>query len=243
MSLYGSGYAGLRSTTDVASMSMDQLIPMLCKESKGDAYACIDCKISCPFGKRACELLEKETRKTMTPMTKKQQYAANQKITAMHNYLEAMSAPDPVKFIMEKYGSETERVAKNKIYQWQHNYGTNLNRVSNMITEIQAEIVASFPKMMNESPEEIKPVIEEKIETIPLEPKKHTKRQEEKISQSNLEQLRMDFENEYLGLEQQIEDHKKGIEECEKKIQAIVEKVNAIRAVLEIYKEKDARYV
>lgn len=240
----GSGYTTRNTigTTSVFSMSMTEIKPMLCGKSHGDPFVCIDCVSVCPFGKRAIELLEKETKGTKI-MNKKQIVDATKRLEAMKNYIEVMNKPDPVAYVKQKYNISVDRTAKNKIYQWQHNYGTNLSIVAHRIDEIQAEIAASQPKIKEE------PSVEKKAENAlktpekPIEEKKPTKRQEEKMSQHYLEQMRLDLENEYLGLEKQIEDHKKGIEECEKKISTIVEKVNSIRAVLDIFKEKDALYV
>ena len=239
----GSGYTTQRTaSSSVFSMSMTEIKPMLCGKSHGDPYVCIDCVSVCPFGKRAIELLEKETKGTKI-MNKKQIVDATKRLEAMKNYIEVMNNPDPVAYVKQKYNISVDRTAKNKIYQWQHNYGTNLSIVVHRIDEIQAEIAASQPKMKEESSVEKKAENSLKTPEKAIEEKKPTKRQEEKMSRNYLEKMRADLESEYLGLEKQIEDHKKGIDECEKKIATIVEKVNSIRAVLDIFKEKDALYV
>lgn len=242
MSLHGSGYTA-QNDTGIFSMSMTEIKPMLCAKSKGSALVCVDCVSVCPFGKRAIELLEKETKGTTKPMNRKQICDATKRIEAMESYLEVMGKKDPVAFVKEKYGIPLDRTAKNKIYQWQHNYGTNLSMVSHKIEEIKAEIAASKTQMKEESSVVPEEKIEEKSPVIPAEEKKPTKRQEEKISKHHLEQMRADLEEEYLGLEEKINEHKKGIDECEKRIAAIVEETNAIRAVLDIFKKKDAMYV
>lgn len=238
----GSGYTTQRPVTQgVFAMSMTEIKPMLCGKSHGDPCVCIDCTNVCPFGRRAIELLEKETKGTKI-MNKKQIADATKRIEAMKNYVEVMNKPDPVAYIKQKYNISVDRTAKNKIYQWQHNYGTNISVVMHRIDEIQAEIAASQPQMNEEPAEETKAVNSLKVPEKPIEEKKFTKRQEEKMSRDYLEKMRADLENEYLGLEKQIEDYKKGIEECEKKIETIVEKVKSIRAVLDIFKEKDKLY-
>ena len=226
----------------IASLSMSELKKMLCKESNGEPYYCIDCENQCAYGKRAVELVEAETRKNFKHLTKKEQYAAHQKCVAMENYLEAMAANDPIQFVINKYGSESEKVAKNKIYQWQHNYGTNLAMVSRRLSEIKTELAVSQAQVKIESPKPVKREIESETPNVPVEEKKPGKHQEEKISQKHLEQMRSDFENEVLSLEQQIEDHKKGIELCEKRIKEIADKVTAVRQVLDIFKEKESKY-
>ena len=176
-------------------------------------------------------------------MNRKQICDATKRIEAMENYLKVMRQPDPVAYVKRTYNISIDRTAKNKIYQWQHNYGTNLNVVANRIMEIQAEIDASETHMKESTPTVVKPEIEAKSPEISAEEKKPTKRQEEKISRHHLEQMRADLEEEYLGLEEKINEHKKEIDECEKRIAAIVEETNAIRAVLDIFKKKDAMYV
>ena len=244
MNLYGSGNTAQNDTNKgIFSMSMTEIKPMLCAKSKGDPYICIDCASVCPFGRRAIELLEKETKGTMKPMNRKQVFDATKRIEAMETYLEVMSAKDPVAYVKTKFNITVDRTAKNKIYQWQHNYGTNLNLVANRIKEIKAEIAASNIKPKEESTIEKIAKIAQENPVIPGEEKKPTKRQEEKISKHHLEQMRIDLEEEYLSLEKQIEEHKKEIEKCEKRISAIVEETNAIRAVLDIFKKKDEIYV
>lgn len=225
---------------NIPFMSMDELTPKLCHKCHGDAYNCIDCVSQCSYGKRAVELLEKDTN-SFKPMTKKQQYSATQRIEAMRNYLEAMSAPDPVGFIIQKYGCENIRIAKNKIYQWQHNYGKNLGMISNKIKEIESEIMASNVQTNKNSSEDVKPVIDSKT-LSETEEKKPTKRQEEKISRNHLEQMRTDLENEFLRKEKEIEEYKKAITECEDRMTEIKENITALRKVLEIFKEKDLIY-
>ena len=242
MSLYGSGYTA-QNDTSIFSMSMDEIKPMLCAKSNGNALICIDCASVCPFGRRAIELLEKETKGTIKPMNRKQICDATKRIEAMENYLLVMKQPDPVAYVKQTYNITVDRTAKNKIYQWQHNYGTNLSIVTHRIEEIKAEIAASKTQMNEDSSVVPQAKIEEKSPVIPAEEKKPTKRQEEKISKHHLEQMRAVLEEEYLGLEEKINEHKKGIDECEKRIAAIVEETNAIRAVLDIFKKKDAMYV
>jgi hypothetical protein len=222
---------------------MNEIKPMLCKDSHGDAYVCIDCTSSCDFGKRAVELLEKETKGLVGKMSKKQICDASRRVEAMENYLEAMSAPDPVGFVIQKYGCENIRIAKNKIYQWQHNYGTNLGMISNRIREIKDEIAASQTNVNKDPVIKKDASVKENLQSNTIEDKKLTKRQEDKISQSHLEQMRLDYEDEYLKLAKQIEDYKKEIEECENKMENIVDRIKSIRAVLDIFKEKDAKYV
>lgn len=244
MSLYEGGYAAQNDTgSSIFSMSMEEITPLLCDESKKDALNCVGCLHVCPFGKRAIELLEKETKGTVKPMNRKQICDAIKRVEAMENYMEAMSQANPTEFVMKKYGIPLERTAKNKIYQWQHNYGTNLTVISSKIREIKAEIAASQTQMKNNSPAIKTAKIAEETPEIPVEEKKPTKRQEEKMSKNYLEKMRADLENEYLGLEEEIKEHKKGIEACEKRISEIVEDVKSIRAVLDLFKKKDEMYV
>ena len=232
MSLYGYSVPVSNSTVTMSHF--------LCTNYIDDPCECIDCKDKCAKGEKAVEKLEKDTKKIMT---KKERTAATLRVTAMSNYLEAMSAPDPVKFVQEKYGSETERVAKNKIYQWQHNYGTNLRMVADKISLLKEEICLSEAQANKSTQDANKPEIAEKTPDKPAEEKKMTKRQEEKFTQSHLEKMRAELEAEYLKAETEIEEHKKGIAECEKQIEGITEKIKAIRSVLEIFKEKDTMYV
>ena len=212
----------------------------LCTKYVDDPCECVDCKIGCANGVKAVEQLERDTKRIMT---KKEIVGANQRINAMTNYLEVMSSPDPVKFVMEKYGSESERVAKNKIYQWQHNYGTNLHMISEKIRMLKEDVAASQAQMNKSSQEEKKPETAPKLPEKPAEEKKMTRRQEEKFTQGHLEKMRAELEADYLKAEAEIEEHKKGIAECEKRIEEITEKVKAIRSVLDIFKEKDLLYV
>jgi chromosome segregation ATPase len=225
----------------ISSMPMEKIKPLLCGKSRGDAYVCIDCATTCPFGRRAIELLEKETKGETPPMNRKQICAASKKVEAMENYLDAMTQQNPVEYVKEKYNIEQDRVAKNKIYQWQHNYGTNLGSVSNEIKEIKLEIAASQQRVDKLSPEVKSAEIESKIAEIPGENVKPTKKQEKEISKNHLSQMRTDLENEYLELEKEIGEHKKAIEKCEARIQEIVEQTNALRAVLDMFKPKDGR--
>ena len=176
-------------------------------------------------------------------MSKKQIADATRRVEAMENYLEVMSQPDPIEYLKAKYNITVDKTAKNKIYQWQHNYGTNLGMIANRIKELKDEIAAS--KTSNDVPaiEKLNAVIPHKTSSVPTEEKKLTKRQEDKISQSHLEQMRREYEAECLDLEKQIEDHKKAIVECEKKIESIADRVKSIRAVLDIFKEKNSIYV
>jgi hypothetical protein len=224
-------------------MSIEELKPLLCEDSKGDICACISCEKVCPFGKRVTELLEKETKGSTKQMNRKQICDAIKRIEAMENYIEAMSDKNPVAFVQQKYGIPLERTAKNKIYQWQHNYGTNISSIRNKVLEIKAEIAASQVNVDKQTSTTKQKEITEIIPVIPVDEKKLTKRQEEKISKHRLEQMREDLEKEYLGLEKEIKEHKKEIDECEKRIAAIVEETNAIRAVLDIFKKKDEMYV
>lgn len=221
------------SVYSCVNTTMKQFEESVCMKYRDDPCECIDCEKPCEKGKETVEKLEKETKKVKI-LTRKEQSNATMKITAMTNYLEAMAAADPIKFVMEKYGSETDRAAKNKIYQWQHNYGTNLFMVAEKVKLLKEEVAtsqaATAPKKTALVPKK------------PEEEKKMTKRQEQKISQSHLEQLRSDLESEYLKMEAEIEAHKKGIVDCEKRIEAITTEVQAIRQVLEIFKAKDALY-
>ena len=101
----GTSYADRKEILEdgISSMSMEKIKPLLCGKSRGDAYVCIDCATTCPFGRRAIELLEKETKGETPPMTRKQICAATKKIEAMENYLEAMTQPNPVEYVKEKY--------------------------------------------------------------------------------------------------------------------------------------------
>ena len=226
----------------ISSMPMEKIKPLLCAKSRGDAYVCIYCNTTCPFGRRAIELLEKETKGTSKPMTRKQICDAKKRIEAMENYLDAMLQSDPVAYVKEKYNIDQDRVAKNKIYQWQHNYGTNVGMVSNKIKEIKAEIAASEPQMNITSSENEKPEISQKTPVIQEENKKPTKRQEKEISKNHLQQMRTDLETECLELENEITEHKKAIERCEARIQEIAAQAQALRAVLDMFKEKEKKY-
>lgn len=213
---------------------------IVCTKHISDPFECIDCATPCPQGSEMVNKLERETRKTMTL---KEQHTIQQKISAMSNYIEAMATADPASFVFQKYGCKNERVAKNKIYQWQHNYGTNLRAVSEKINELQANLEAAQTQMKNESSnkdEVVKPTVEpapSKQET------RITKRQEEKISQNHLSTMRNELEAQYLQAEKDIEDHKKAIVECEKKMEEISEQIKALMKVLDIFKEKDKYYV
>lgn len=236
MSLYG--YSAPASPT----ITMKQF-ERKCDAYEKNPYDCISCTQQCLNGKNIVKQLEKETRK---PMSKRQLGAADQRLTAMRNYLEAMSHPDPVKFLMEKYECRNVRIAKNKLYQWQHNYGTNTVDVAERIKEIEDEIAASKVQEKKESTATQKPksapISTEKPEVIPEE-KKMTRRQEEKISQSHLSVMRSDLEKEYIDTEAKIEEYKTGIINCEKRMEEIAKQIQAIRQVLEIFNEKDKLYV
>lgn len=247
-------YGYIRPGTNGPTVTMKQFETSLCDKHLKDPYLCIDCEKPCPNGKEATKRLEKETRK---PMSKQQLGAAEGKINAMNKYLEAMEAPDPVKFIMEKYSCKNERLAKNKLYQWQHNYGTNLVAVAESVKDLKDEIADTREKyqetksksaavnsqMKNESPDDGKPVIDSKTQATQPEEKKITRRQEEKISQSHLEIMRGDLEKEFLQREAEIEEHKKEIKFCENRMEEITNQIQAIRQVLEIFKAKDKLYV
>ncbi len=228
--------------TKIPLMDMDELSPKLCGKSHGNPYFCIDCTNQCVYGKRAVELLEEET-KTAKKLTKKQQYSQKQRVEAMSNYVEAMQAEDPVRFVMTTYKIENVRSAKNKIYQWQHNYGTNIRMVSDKIKLLESEIAASQAETDKDSPKVEKAEIEKISPTIQGEEKKMTKRQEEKVSQSHLEKMRADLEKEFIKKESEIVEAKKIITDCEKRMEEITNEITAIRQVLEIFKKKDALYV
>ena len=239
MSLYGYSVTS-ESNAPTVNVTMKQFETALCTKYRDDPYSCIDCDHSCPKGQKAVAQLEKDTQKKQ--MNTRRKGAATMKISAMTSYVEAMSSPDPVAFVKEKYGIDNDRTAKNKIYQWQHNYGTNLPLIREKIKLIQDEIAAFDTQTNKVSPEEKKPEIAPKTPVI-QEEKKMTKRQEEKISQSRLEQMRLDLEAEYLKAESDIETYKKEIENCEKRMTEITDQINAIRQVLEIFKKKDALFV
>lgn len=216
-----------------------------CEKYKNEPYECIDCEKQCLNGKQAVKTLEKETRK---PMSARQLRAADSKINAMTSYIEAMKAPDPIAFIMEKYKCNNVRMAKNKLYQWQHNYGTNLVKVKEDLTEIQAESDAYKAQKEKELTNAQEPVIPPKTKTSvpaekPAEEKKMTRRQEEKISQSHLELMRSELEKEFLQKEKEIEEHKQAIVDCEHRIEEITNQIQALRQVLDIFNAKNALYV
>ena len=203
-----------------------------CRNHANDPYQCIDCDRLCPQKEIVIKKLEKETG---TKMSRQKRQGIMQKISAMKCYLEVMSTPDPTAYVLQKYDCQSVRYAKNKIYQWQHNYGTNLVAVKQRIEELEQEM-AEYAKEQ-EKHQEQKPMKE-----AASEEKKMTRRQEEKISQGHLQQMRTDLENEYLQKEAEIEDHKKMIKECEEKMEEISSRITAIRQVLDIFKEKDAMY-
>ena len=74
------------------------------------------------------------------------------------------------------------------------------------------------------------------------EPDTRTRRQEEKLSKAVLERTRRELEDDILATEKEIEDLKKKISAAESRIQSDTEKIQAIRQVLEIFKEKDKIY-
>lgn len=219
----------------IENMTMVDIKTMLCGKSHGDPYVCIDCPSSCSFGKRAIELLEIQTKGNIVPMNKKQMYDASRKLESMENYLEAMKQSDPVVFIKEKYNLDSIRLAKNKVYQWQHNYGKNLGMIEERIKQIKLEISASDIQTNKESSAQEKTEIEEKTPMSPAEEKKHTRREEKEISKNHLERTRHELEEECLQLEAQIREHQKAIEKCENRINEISEEAQAIRRVLEIF--------
>ena len=211
-----------------------------CTKHISDPFECIGCTNPCQQGIEIVNRLERETRK---PMTLKEQHITQQKIAAMSNYIEAMKASDPTAFVLAKYDCKNERVAKNKIYQWQHNYGTNLRAVSDKITVLQADLDASLSQVKDKSSstsEVVKTAVES---SSPKQETCMTRRQEEKISQNHLSVMRNKLEAQYLQTEKDIEAHRKAISECEKKMEEISEQIKALMKVLDIFKEKDKYYV
>lgn len=237
MNLQTNNSAAHNSDNSIFSISIENIKPRLCKESHGDPYACIDCENVCTFGRRAVELLEKETKGTTKPMTKKQVFDASKKVRAMETYLEVMSAPNPVAYVQSKFNITVERTAKNKIYQWQHNYGTNLALVANRVQEIKDEIAASTPE--EESPIERMAKVANEEPVIVRRAKRSDQR--EKVSKHHLEDLRVEYEEEVTRLDGEIEQYKKEIQKREARIAEIANDVKAIRAVLDIFKAKDAK--
>ena len=217
-------------------MSMDEIHEKLCAKSEGDPLACIDCEPKCPYGKRAVELIEKET-KNVSIMNKKQLCDVTRRLTAMSNYLEAMSKENPVQFIMQKYGCSKEPQARQKIHSWKHIYGGDMLLVATQVNELQnmvsnAQIVDKPEKRTSESC------------LLSVQELDHpTKRQEEKISQSCLERTRRDLENDILKAEEEISEHEKAIQACKNRMEDNTQKIQAIRQVLEIFSRKDKIYV
>ena len=242
MSTFESGYKVLWPKKDYAEMTIDELSYSLCDKGKVDLCSCIDCDHKCPAGKRTIELLESETKSPVKIMTRKQISDMRKRIEAMQNYLDAASASDPVAYVKDTYHMD-DKQAKMKIYAWRSHYGTNLGMISNKILDIKNEISASEAQMDKDPPKQRKPKSNEKDREIPGDEKMPSRRQQDKISKSHLEDMRHELEEECINLDKQIEEHRKGIDNCEKRIAEITLKINAIRAVLNIFDEKDAMYV
>ena len=232
--MFENSYAARTAIKDVeiSEMSLTEIKPMLCAKSHGDAYVCIDCPATCKYGERAIELVDSQTKKTLT---RKQCYDYSNKVVAMRTYFEAATSENPAKFLVEKYGYENEKKAKTKLYQWKHSYGSNMGMIENKIKELEAEIKASRDesnKQADETVTETEPIQEEEI-------KKPTKRQEEKISQDYLVRKRTELENDILKAEDEIKKMEREIELYKARIEEDSMQIQAIRQVLEIFKKKD----
>ena len=214
----------------IPKMTMDQIQEKLCAKSGGDVLKCIDCEGKCQYGKRAVELLEKETSRTV--MNGKQVCDIRRRMDAMMGNLEVLQNDNPVQFIMQKYGFQNDRQAKQKMHYWKHVYGNDKLVIATQISDMQNTLATA--QIVNKTKKEPEPM---------PEPGHATKRQEEKISQSCLERTRREMENDILKAEEEIKEHERAIELCKKRMDEDTQKIQAIRQVLEIFKKKNEVYV
>ena len=236
MSLYGFAVGANTPNTTMKTFGES-----LCTKHRDDPYECISCEHSCPQGLKAVEKIEKETQKK--EYTNRQKGAAQMRLDAMLNYVEAAESEDPIRFIMEKHKTKDEHAAKQKMYLWQYRYGKNIPMVKEKIKDLKNEMASLNTQTNKVSTDPVKAEIAPKTVDPNQGEKKMTKRQEEKISQSRLEQMRLDLEADYLKAESDIENYKKEIQNCEKKMEEITNQINAIRQVLDIFKKKDELFV
>lgn len=215
----------------------------VCNKHQDDALACVDCVVKCPAGLQAIRKLDKETC-SLQPYKKLDMGPQAKKLRALRDFMDAEASGDPVRYIMEHFGVSTEHKAKVKLYNWRCTYGKDYAKIQREIQEISDRLALSGYQMENESSKPVEAVIAPKTPTNSgSSEQKLSRRQEEKISQSCLESLRRELENEILAAEKDIENLNMEIAAKQQKIKDNTDKIQAIRQTLEIFKKKDELYV
>ena len=224
-------------------MSLSPNMTAVCSKYQDDALSCVDCVAKCPAGLQAIRKLDKETC-SLQPYKKIDMGPQAKKLRTLQDYLSTESSGDPVRYIMEHFGVETEKKAKTKLFNWRYMYGKDYAKISDQIREITDRLALSGYQMKNESSKPTDALIAPKTPTNSgSSEQKLSRRQEEKISQSCLESLRLELENAILTAEKDIENLTMEIAEKQQIIKDSTDKIQAIRQTLEIFKQKDKLYV
>ena len=112
---------------DVEEMDMTELKPYIasCAKSQMDPMKCIDCNPGCVFGRRAIEIMEKETRPTEPKKVNRGTITMRQK--AIKEYQAAIDSGDVLKYALEHAKSKDPKKAKAaaaaRVAFWRKNYG------------------------------------------------------------------------------------------------------------------------
>ena len=124
------------------------------------------------------------------------------------------------------------------MYQWKHNYGSNMGMLANHLAQMKAEFEAANVTIEKETKEKAEEENNEEIEETEEKPKRITKKQKNKNVADGIQERRSELETEFLANEDEIARLNKQIDKLQKRNTKIEENIKALMAALEVFKEE-----